>query len=124
VSDITDGLSTTMLLGEILQADGDTDFDFRGDVHNNDLGAAQFMTVYTPNSGIDSTACNPPTPNYPGICKPANLVFVSSRSHHPGGVQAVRADGSVHFTSNSIHFEIWRALGSMDSGETVREGGG
>ena len=51
---ITDGLSNTMFMGEVIQAINDADFDFRGDFFNDDIGAAQFMTLYTPNSGIDS----------------------------------------------------------------------
>jgi len=119
VADVTDGLSSTMFLGEVAQADFDDDYDFRGDFMNNDLGAAQFMTLYTPNSGIDSTACYGQTRDIPGPCRPAALVFVSSRSHHPGGVHTLYGDASVHFTENAIDFEIWRALSSMDSGETI-----
>jgi len=118
-SDVTDGLSSTLFLGEVAQADNDGDYDFRGDFLNNDLGAAQFMTLYTPNSGTDSTACNSPTPDIPGPCRPAALVFVSSRSHHPGGVQVAYGDGSVRFTEDLIDFEVWRALSSMDSAETI-----
>lgn len=120
-ADVADGLSSTMFMGEVAQADNDTDFDFRGDFLNNDRGAAQFMTLYTPNSGTDSTACNAPTPDVPGPCKPASLVFVSARSHHPGGVHVMYGDGSVRFTEDAIDFEVWRALSSMDSQETISE---
>ncbi len=54
---ITDGLSNTMFMGEVIQAVNDSDWDFRGDFFNSDCGAAEFMTLYTPNSGIDTTAC-------------------------------------------------------------------
>ena len=56
-ADVTDGLSNTMFMGEVVQAILDTDSDLRGDFFNDDCGAAQFMTLYTPNSGIDSTLC-------------------------------------------------------------------
>jgi prepilin-type N-terminal cleavage/methylation domain-containing protein len=121
VAEVADGLSCTLFLGEIAQADNDTDYDFRGDVLNNDRGAAQFMTLYTPNAGTDSTACSSPTPDLPGPCRPASLVFVSSRSCHPGGVHVVNGDGSVHFTEDAIDYTVWRALGSMDGGETVED---
>ena len=58
-ADVTDGLSNTMFMGEVVQAILDTDSDLRGDFFNDDCGAAQFMTLYTPNSGIDSTLCRP-----------------------------------------------------------------
>jgi hypothetical protein len=118
VKDIKDGLAHTLFLGEIVQADFDTDFDFRGDFFNNDTGAAQFMTLYTPNSGIDSTACGGGTPDIPGPCTMGGPVFVSSRSKHRGGVQASYGDGSVHFFVNEIDVSVWRAISSMASLES------
>ena len=45
----------------------------------------------------------------------------TARSLHPGGVNVLFADGSVHFIANEIDMDIWRALGSIDGGETVGE---
>ncbi len=118
VKDIKDGLAHTIFLGEVLQADHDEDFDFRGDFFNNDMGAAQFMTLYTPNTGIDSTACGGSTPDIPGPCVMGGAVFVSARSKHRGGVQTVNGDGSVHFIINEIDVAVWRGLSSMAGGET------
>ena len=67
VSDVRDGLANTLFMAEILQAVNDSDWDFRGDFFNCDLGAAQFMTLYTPNSGIDSVACYGTTPQEPAL---------------------------------------------------------
>ena len=127
-SDIIDGLSNTIFMAEILQAANDSDFDFRGDFFNSDVGAAQFMTVYTPNSGIDSTYCAGVTPNIPGPCQYGGNavpggppVYVSARSHHPGGVTAVRGDGSVHFVSENISLSVWRALSSMRGVESIED---
>jgi len=44
---------------------------------------------------------------------------ITSRSHHPGGVQVLKADGSVSYISNQIRGEIWRALGTAAGGEVV-----
>ena len=44
---------------------------------------------------------------------------VTSRSHHPGGVNALFADGSVHFVKNSINFQTWRSLGTVGGGEVI-----
>ena len=44
-----------------------------------------------------------------------------ARSLHLGGVNVLFADGSVHFIANEIDMDIWRALGSIDGGETVGE---
>jgi hypothetical protein len=119
IKDIKDGLAHTMFMGEILQADNDSDFDFRGDFFNNDVGAAQFMTLYTPNSGIDSTACGGSTPDIPGPCTMGGAVFVTSRSKHRGGVQVAYGDGSAHFATNEIDVAIWRGISSMTGGESV-----
>jgi prepilin-type N-terminal cleavage/methylation domain-containing protein/prepilin-type processing-associated H-X9-DG protein len=44
---------------------------------------------------------------------------VTARSYHPGGVNVLFADGSVHFLKNSIHVRSWRALGTIAGGEVV-----
>ncbi|MBU4271496.1 MAG: DUF1559 domain-containing protein [Planctomycetes bacterium] len=125
---ISDGLANTMFMGEVIQAVNDTDYDLRGDFFNSDQGAAQFMTLYTPNSGIDSTLCAGATPNEPGPCVmghgwgPTWPVYVSARSRHPGGVVTVFGDGSVHFVADSIALNIWRALSSKSGDEPITGG--
>jgi prepilin-type processing-associated H-X9-DG protein len=37
--------------------------------------------------------------------------FAGSRSKHPGGVNALFGDGSVHFIRNTINALTWIALG-------------
>ncbi len=44
---------------------------------------------------------------------------ITARSYHPGGVDALFGDGSVHFIKNSINWTTWRALGTIASGEVV-----
>jgi prepilin-type N-terminal cleavage/methylation domain-containing protein/prepilin-type processing-associated H-X9-DG protein len=44
---------------------------------------------------------------------------VTAHSRHPGGVQALRCDGSVIFVKNSINPAIWSALGSRNCGEIM-----
>jgi prepilin-type N-terminal cleavage/methylation domain-containing protein len=46
---------------------------------------------------------------------------IAARSHHPGGVQASRCDGSVSFYSDSIDEDVWRALTSAAGGEVIKE---
>jgi prepilin-type processing-associated H-X9-DG protein len=45
--------------------------------------------------------------------------FGGSRSRHPGGVNTLFGDGSVHFVKNSINPQIWIALGSINAGEVI-----
>jgi prepilin-type processing-associated H-X9-DG protein len=44
---------------------------------------------------------------------------ITSRSYHPGGVNTLFGDGSVHFVKNSINLATWRALGTIAGGEVV-----
>ncbi len=44
---------------------------------------------------------------------------ITARSFHPGGVNALFCDGSVHFIKNSINWTTWRALGTIAGGEVV-----
>lgn len=44
---------------------------------------------------------------------------VTSRSYHPGGVNVLLMDGSVHFVSNNIDLAAWRAAATRAGNETV-----
>ncbi len=44
---------------------------------------------------------------------------LAARSYHTGGVNWARADGSLGFASDGIDRETWRAVGTMNRGETV-----
>ena len=44
----------------------------------------------------------------------------TARSHHRRGCNALRADGSVRFVSDSIDVGLWRALGTRNGAEPVR----
>jgi prepilin-type N-terminal cleavage/methylation domain-containing protein/prepilin-type processing-associated H-X9-DG protein len=45
--------------------------------------------------------------------------FVGSRSRHPGGVNTLFGDGSVHFMKNTINPMTWIAIGSISGGEVI-----
>jgi len=49
-------------------------------------------------------------------------VQYTAMSNHPGGVNVVAGDGSVHFVSDSVDQTIWWALGSRDGNEAVSNG--
>jgi prepilin-type N-terminal cleavage/methylation domain-containing protein/prepilin-type processing-associated H-X9-DG protein len=116
-NDIRDGLSNTMFMSEVVQYPTDDGVDLRGDIFNNDPGGAQFMTVNTPNSGIDRLSACASTTDAP--CRSNKPYYTSARSRHSGGVNAVFGDGSVHFLSDSINLKTWRALSSMDGTENI-----
>lgn len=122
ISNITDGTSNTILVSEVLQAQGG---DLRGFVHWGD--AAAFETLLAPNSSFADIIytigyCKYPMQNNPpcqasGAGKPANNL--GSRSRHPGGVNSLFADGSVKFMKNSIALPTWRSLSTTRGGEIV-----
>lgn len=118
--DIKDGLSNTLFMSEIIQAYNNPDNNFRGDFFNDDNGAAEFMTLYTPNSGIDQMIrCGGIPSNDSVPCETTGSVYVVARSYHPGGVMTVLGDGSTRFIANTISVNTWRALSSINGGEII-----
>jgi prepilin-type N-terminal cleavage/methylation domain-containing protein/prepilin-type processing-associated H-X9-DG protein len=118
VQEITKGLAHCMMMAEVLQA-ADTDFDFRGDIFNTDGGCSQFMSMNTPNAGVDTTTCNGASPDIPAPCQSGGPIYVASRSKHPGGVNTVFCDGSAHFISDQIDTDSWRSLSAKSLGTVV-----
>lgn len=118
-ADILDGLSQTMFMSEVLKPVANDHFDFRGGLLNDDQSSAQFMALYTPNSGVDSTRCV--DPQRPAPCQLGAKTYLQARSKHPGGVNVLFGDGSVHFITDSIALKTWQALGSSQGNEVVGE---
>jgi prepilin-type N-terminal cleavage/methylation domain-containing protein len=46
---------------------------------------------------------------------------MAARSYHTGGALFLRGDGSVHFASDSIDGNVWKAVGTTHNGETIGE---
>jgi prepilin-type N-terminal cleavage/methylation domain-containing protein/prepilin-type processing-associated H-X9-DG protein len=65
----------------------------------------------------------PPNSKVPdcGVVSPLRSLWIAARSWHPGGVNVVLCDGSVHFVSETVDLQTWRALGSRDGGEVLSE---
>jgi prepilin-type processing-associated H-X9-DG protein len=45
--------------------------------------------------------------------------FDAARSYHPGGVNALFADGSVKFAKDTINPTIWQGLSTTQGGEVI-----
>jgi len=143
VASVTDGLSNTHFLSEILQGASD---DTRGTVWFDDPGSGSYMTRFTPNgildflgSGINvdvvasfvtGVGHSPPHPGELCDSQPAQMLpcfnsssegaaFSGTRSRHPGGVNTLFGDGSVHFMKSSINPQTWIGLGTISSGEVI-----
>jgi prepilin-type N-terminal cleavage/methylation domain-containing protein/prepilin-type processing-associated H-X9-DG protein len=115
----TDGTSNTLAFSEVLMHDNDAAADFRGDMINDDNQCGRFMTIDTPNSGVDelrSPYCvNDVANKMP--CTTSNNGKISARSKHTGGVNVGFCDGSIRFVSNSIPLVTWQALSTMNGSE-------
>ena len=64
------------------------------------------------------SAYMPPNTSVPDMAA-RGIGFFAARSNHPGGVNAVFADGSVRFINETIPLEIWRASSTRASGEII-----
>ncbi len=100
---VTDGLSNTLMVGETVAEQ---------DYH----GAAYF-------SDGDWASCNMQL-NFFTDPNPTNIKskwyeLRGFRSRHPGGVHFAMGDASVHFLSDSIDHQIYRALSTKAGEETV-----
>ncbi len=118
---ITDGLSKTLLAGEVVQAEG---ADTRGLTFWGD--AAGFTTYLAPNSPqpdiiYSMVSCNYPHGNNPPCTQMSSRMpsMYASRSRHSGGVQTALCDGSVQFMSNNIDITVWRALSTTRGSEVI-----
>lgn len=122
-ADITDGTAKTLMMSEYLKAHTPKDWDWRGDIQNNE-GVFRFHTIQTPNTSVhDVIASNwfrdTGDPLMPAIAGTFSRQQNAARSRHPGGVNALLCDGSVDFYSNDVALNPWKALGTMDGEETI-----
>ena len=123
MADISDGTSSTLMMMEMLQAPSPQgQVDRRGRIWNDDAGCYQLMTQFEPNTKAPDFGR---LIDRPEIDLPGNNTsnkrdsYTSSRSRHPGGVNVVFCDGSVHFIAETIDLGIWQALSTIQGAEIV-----
>jgi len=84
-----------------------------------------FTTVFTPNQIVpfeyqgQSYDIDVNTQKEGNSSTAASYAAITSRSYHPGGVNASLLDGSVHFVTDSIERRVWRAYSTRSNGEIV-----
>ena len=92
-----------------------------GNLNSTDWGMGSYWHLGLANTGGLYTNIMPPNSNN---CVPAdyssmNGTLLTASSRHPGGVNALFADGSVHFVKNTINYLTWMALGTIANGEVI-----
>ena len=126
VQHVRDGTSNTVAVSECI-TDPDGSIAYRG-TWWNDLGG-NYVHLRGPNSPIADSmwkavayvynGCDPKKApcDDSGACWSTHVY--SARSYHPGGVNALMADGSVRFFKNTINLSIWQSLASINGGEVI-----
>jgi prepilin-type N-terminal cleavage/methylation domain-containing protein/prepilin-type processing-associated H-X9-DG protein len=127
LSEIEDGASHTMAVAEYLK--GVAAGDNRGVFWTNRAGCQTLFVTLGPNSAAPDNICyqfcpnggspNEPTQNLPCVPGADSVNYASPRSRHPGGVNAVFCDGSVHFIQDNIDTATWQGLGWIADGKTI-----
>lgn len=129
--DITDGLSNTLMMAEILATR--TTPGWGGPIAETQLsiGGQTFNAWLTPNSRacdevvrqcpaasdmIGNACCT----NIGGGGNEPSQTF-SARSLHTGGVHALLCDGSTRMVSDNIDLGVWRGLSTSRGGEKIGE---
>ncbi|MCA9218595.1 MAG: DUF1559 domain-containing protein, partial [Planctomycetales bacterium] len=126
-TEITDGLSKTVLASEVLpvSASQSANDDIRGVWVAASMGASTYSHWTTPNSPQPDNinGCDPLAKGAfkcieipPGTAQEGDT-FAAARSAHPGGVNVVFADGRATFYLNEVDPKIWRAISTRCGGE-------
>ena len=123
-SKCTDGASNTLCMSELQINRNENNYqgDYGTVMYSNGAGFTTFLppnTTYSTDYGRarwDEDQFRPPMPCH-GSGWWGAATF-APRSDHAGGVNASMVDGSVHFVSNTIDLEIWRAASTADGGES------
>jgi len=134
IRDITDGTSSTLIMVEYLTGvkNAPHPFDLRGWFWTSQAGYGLIFAWSSPNSSSPDVLCghcapatNQPSMNLPCVHGGSSLQeafrrTATSRSRHPGGVNVVLCDGSVHFINEVIDVQLWQGMGTINRGEVVQ----
>ncbi len=140
ISNVTDGTSSTILLGERSQVDRNYDTFFAGGYTTNPMGGWGYWAPSGGQLGITDLTMSSFGPinyrfpfdfaNKPGSINSAATFDVSVEnirrlcafgSQHTGGAHLALADGSVRFVSENVDANTLRALSTRSGGEFVGE---
>jgi prepilin-type N-terminal cleavage/methylation domain-containing protein len=120
LTDVKDGTSNTLFLGEIIISQDTGVHDLRGRYYNTWQGNVLFTSEQVPNTTVgDVSSYCIALPEAP--CAPLSGTNTAQyqRSYHDGGVHTAMADGAVLFISENIDLNTYRALGTSMGSESV-----
>ncbi len=140
-ADVTDGLANTAFFGERILADFTTgtvspiaDVFFspaQPTTINDAVQICQAVNIYDPASQFP-LFMGAPWLNGQHVCLhvtgpntrscgffTALRAIMPPSSRHPGGINMLFGDGSVHFVKDSVNIATWRALGTRAGGEII-----
>ncbi len=125
---LTDGTSNVLVVGEIANwmKNGTTNADSRVN-HGWTMGTDNASKVVSWTSGITSRTFNINSIRYSIGTQNYNLPGVGNNhgannpllSAHPGGIQALFGDGSVHFLTETMNLPTLKMLATRDDGQVV-----
>ncbi len=121
---ITDGTSNTLMGSEtVIAPEPSSSDDIRGRYYNSWDGNNLVSTLNPPNTTASdySYLCNQsfaPAPCVTGD-NPARGYVRYARSYHTSGVNALLADGSVRFVTQTVNAQTWQNLGTRAGNETL-----
>lgn len=119
VKEITDGTTYTMVVAE--STGKGTEEEYRADPEENRYHTSEPSGAWASNKNISAIELDPLNGDPSAINPPVKWQFAREEffSDHPGGVQTLRCDGSVHFMADETHRDIYFALCSRSGGETL-----
>ena len=125
-----DGTSNTSMASEILSGKVDSinanPYDHRGTWAWGQMGFSHYSHLNTPNTSvgdaIDPRACASseimPCDYVSAPASANEKEHVAARSLHPAGVMVLFVDGHVASYSNEVNVDLWRAIATIDGGES------
>ena len=98
-------------------------FELHTEWSDGNAHAAGFTTAWPPNKDILGRSA------YKGLDLDLNgrneenggptVTAITSRSYHPGGVNALLGDGSARYIRSTINGQLWRGLGTVAGNDLV-----